>query len=264
MSVEAAVKALATSGITLPVSAPTLRRYIDQSRSSLIRLDLLSAPGRRPRKKSVPRVSRHLDDGRSFTDFQALSENLKGDAWEMDTVQGSKRDRCRLLTLCHRTSGALLIFKIGANTAESVVGILDYLQDLLREAAIDFDSVFGVILTDNGTEFSDVARIERSDGGSVRCALYYCDPYSSWQKPHVENAHTLIRRIVPKGLSFEGLTHDQIALICSHVNSYPRPSREHTPFERMHALVGHRTLSELGVVAVEATAVILSPRLLDF
>jgi IS30 family transposase len=267
MSVEAACKALADADEQLPISPQTLRRYIDRSRSSIIRLDLLSAPSRKARKKALPKVSRHLDDGRSYDEFEKLPDVIKDHTWEMDTVQGSKRDRCRLLTFCHRQSGFLIMLKIASATCECVTGIFEYLELLCDDAGMPFHEIFSTVLTDNGSEFADAEALEKSslyeELGIKRCALYFCDPYSSWQKPHVENAHTFIRRVIPKGVSFESLTHAQVSLICSHINSYPRSTREKTPYDQLGECFDEQMLSELGIKRVSAKRVILSPHLLD-
>jgi IS30 family transposase len=265
MSVEAAVLACAQDGKHLPVSPQTIRRYIDQSKTSMIRLDLLSAPSRKVRKKGRVKVSRHLDDGRSYKDFEALPQGSKDMAWEMDTVVGAKRDRCRLLTLCHRESGFLIMLKIASATCECVVGIFEYLEVLCDDAAMPFHEIFATVLTDNGSEFADADALEKPSlyEDIQRCALYFCDPYSSWQKPHVENAHTFIRRVLPKGVGFESLTHAQVALLCSHINSYPRSTRKKTPYDLLGVWFDERILDGLGIRRIPARQVMLSPHLLD-
>ena len=262
LSVEAALKVCKD----INVSPSTLRRWIDSGNTSVIRLDLLSAPSRKVRKKRQVIKSRHTDDGRSFDDFERLSKDIKKQAWEIDTVQGAKRDTCRLMTLCHRDSNFLFIFKIAQNTQECVVGILDYLDVLCFDAGHEFSEIFSVLLADNGAEFGDSEGIEEScvTDGDKRCSLYYCDPYSSWQKPYVESAHTFIRRVLPKGVSFESLTHKQVAKLCSHINSYPRASKDKTPFEQILEVVPPHLLSELGIESILPMEVALRQDLLDF
>ena len=64
--------------------------------------------------------------------------------------------------------------------------------------------------------------------------IQYCDPQASWQKPHVENNHTLIRRIIPKGSSFSFLDDHDVHLVTEHINSVPRETFDNrTPFELM-------------------------------
>jgi len=248
----------------IAVSAPTLRRYLDQGNLSAIRLDLLSAPSRKVRSKPRSKVSRHKDDGRSYRDFIALDEALRASCWELDTVHGSLKDRSCLLTLINRSTLLLFIFKIEACTAECVVGILDYLELLCQEAGTSFADIFSVILTDNGGEFSDAEAIESSCTESAkRCALYYCDPYCSSQKPYIEGRHTLIRRVLPKGQSFDRISHDKIALLASHINSYPASSRGGmTPIDLSASLVPGSLLEELGIVPINTNEVALTRDLL--
>jgi len=246
-SVEVVWKAHADK---IPVSAPTLRRYIDSGKCKTIRLDLLSAPSRAPRKRSRIKLSRHLDDGRSYSDFCDLDEALRKSSWEMDTVHGSKRDRSCLFTLLNRDSLFLFIFKLPACTSESVIGVLDYLEILCEEADVTFYEIFGEILTDNGPEMSDCESIEASClGEGKRGRIFYCDPYSSSQKPYIEGRHTLIRRVLPKGEAIDSLTHDKVALLASHINSYPAISRGgRTPYDMASTVMPTKLLEDAGVL----------------
>lgn len=55
-------------------------------------------------------------------------------------------------------------------------------------------------------------------------SIYYCDPMRSGQKGGIENAHTKLREILPKGTSFEYLTQWDLNLIVNNINSVPRQS----------------------------------------
>ena len=46
----------------------------------------------------------------------------------------------------------------------------------------------------------------------------------SWQKPHCEKNHEYIRKICPKGSSFDTYTQYDINRMMSHINSAPRES----------------------------------------
>jgi IS30 family transposase len=54
---------------------------------------------------------------------------------------------------------------------------------------------------DRGSEFDrfeDPGRGCHASGtDEKRMEACYCDSYCSWQKPHIENAHTLFRRVLP-------------------------------------------------------------------
>ena len=87
----------------------------------------------------------------------------------------------------------------------------------------EFKRLFEVILTDNGTEFSDPESIEiNPETGEKLCSLFYCDPNCSWQKGSIEKNHEFIRYSLPKGTSFASLTQEDCYLIASHINSVPR------------------------------------------
>ena len=99
-----------------------------------------------------------------------------------------------------------------------------------------------------------------------RTYVFFCDPYNSQQKPHVERNHEEIRRVLVKGSSFDMLTQEDISLMLSHVNSAPRPSLDgKTPYDAFVSFYGERGrefLEKLGIRRVNAESVVLDPILL--
>ena len=79
--------------------------------------------------------------------------------------------------------------------------IFHYLYETLGKDV--FCSLFPVILTDNGSEFSDPKSLEFDCEGKQRTNIFYCDAGRPDQKGSCEVNHTLIRRILPKGISFD-------------------------------------------------------------
>ena len=124
----------------------------------------------------------------------------------------------------------MLAFLRGANTARSVSDVFDGLYSLLGIES--FKLLFPVILTDNGSEFSAPLALEKDADGIRRSRVFYCDPSSSFQKGAIENNHELIRRIIPKGKSFNGLSQPQIQLMMDHINSYNSKEAERKVFAR--------------------------------
>ena len=131
------------------------------------------------------------------------------------------------------------------------------------------------ILPDNGPEFSDPDMVEnfrpdpehnptRLETRGVR--VFYCDPYCSSQKPHVERFHLELRRILQKGVSFDPLDQDRINLVMSHLNSYPRESlggaTAYDAFVDEFGEEGKAFLDKLGIVRIPADKVTLHPFLL--
>lgn len=107
-------------------------------------------------------------------------------------------------------------------------------------------SVLEYILTDRGTEFGDPDVLETGINGIQHSNIYYCDPMQNRQKGGLEQAHTLLRRVLPKGTSFEFLTQWGINLIVNHINSTPRDSLgRKTPYKMALETLGEETLNAL-------------------
>ena len=111
----------------------------------------------------------------------------------------------------------------------------------------EFKRLFEVILTDNGTEFSDPESIEIDlNSGEKISSVFYCDPSCSWQKGSIEKNHEYIRYILPKGTSFAGLNQEDCYLISSHINSVPRLSLNNSsPYECAYHFIGKDNLDKL-------------------
>lgn len=124
--------------------------------------------------------------------------------------------------------------------------------------------LFPVILTDNGPEFSNPTALEVSPfRAQLRTKIFYCDPYSAYQKGHVENNLLILRRILEKRTSFDDLEQSDMARVMSHMNSFSRKSLNNIPsiilFETIY---GKELLNKLGVSLVAPQDVILMPDLL--
>lgn len=156
----------------------------------------------------------------------------------------------------------MLIFLMKDGTQESVIHVFDALNEILGNAL--FRRLFSVILTDNGVEFKNPKALEHTTHGLLRSHVFFCDPQASWQKPQVENNHRLIRRILPKGTSFNKLTLKDVDLISCHVNSVVRENLNNkTPFELMVSEDEQKLLSALNLSPVPPDEVILKPKLIN-
>src|SRR5574344_1382494 len=81
--------------------------------------------------------------------------------------------------------------------------------------------LFEIILTDNGSEFFDVIHIEYNEN-YPKTHLFFCDPMQSQQKERIEVAHEYIRRYIPKGMSLNNISQDDLTFIANNSNSIPR------------------------------------------
>lgn len=156
----------------------------------------------------------------------------------------------------------MLAFLRDANTSKSVTDIFSYLYEVLGNRI--FQSLFPVLLTDNGSEFSNPKAIEEPDDLSGRkTRVFYCDAGKPYQKGAIEVNHELIRRILPKGTSFDQLTQEDINLMMNHINSYKRKKlNNRSPYETFSFYHGEEVLSKLGCKPVTASDILLKPSLL--
>ncbi len=148
------------------------------------------------------------------------------------------------------------------NTSASVIDIINLLDKVL--GAQTFSKLFPVILTDNGSEFSNPKEIEKRDIIPCnRTKVFYCDPSAPYQKGACEVNHELIRRILPKGSSFDELSQKDIFLMMDHINSYKRKKlNNRSPYETFSFYYGEDVLKKLGCHPVAAENIILKPKLL--
>ena len=149
---------------------------------------------------SVRIMYSYLDQG-LYSAFCAL--NLSAYV-EMDTVHSSRDSKKTLLTMFFTREKLFLAFLMNRCTKGAVRLVFDRLER--RMGTHEFASVFEYILTDRGSEFGDPAALETGVTRIQRSSIYYCDPMQSGQKGGLEQAHTMLRMIFPKGTSFEFLT----------------------------------------------------------
>ena len=156
----------------------------------------------------------------------------------------------------------MLIYLLPYKKSVYVTKVFDDLKASL--GANEFKRLFEVILTDNGTEFSDHESIEiDSISGEKISSVFYCDPSCSWQKGTIEKNHEYIRYILPKGTSFVGLTQEDCYLISNHINSVPRLSLNNSsPYDCAFHFIGEETLIKLRQKKIEYDDINLSIRLL--
>jgi len=246
----------------LTVSEKTLYRYIDGGLLKARNIDMPRVCRLKPRKTKpvVHKIDSGCRIGRSYTDYLSFLEQSQIQAVEMDSVIGRIGGKC-LLTLLFKNCDFMLAFIRERNTSQSVIDVFNDL--FIRLGADMFMRLFPVLLGDNGSEFSNPKAIEFDDNGIKRTRLFYCDPFSSFQKPNVELNHEFIRKVLPKGRSLDNFDQLDINLMMSHINSYSRPKLgDKSPLEMFGFLYGMDTIDKFGLWKVEPNDILLKPSLL--
>lgn len=248
----------------LAVSKSTVYRHIAKGYYSISPIDLPRAVKFKPRRQDPPDyVPKGVKIGRSYEDFLLfMEENPFAIYNEMDTVIGRPGGKVIMTFQFVNVDfmfGLLLDNKTAAEAGNKII----HLKKRLCKAGFCFGSVFPTILTDNGGEFSNVFAFEDNLDGEKETSLFFCHPNAPYEKPHVENNHTLFRSIAPKGTSFDRFTQQTVDVIFSHVNAVARKQFNGKSAYDMFAFTYSASLaSVLGISYIQPKDVIQSPRLL--
>lgn len=240
----------------------TIYNYVDAGLLSVGNIDLPRKVRYKVRKKKPPvRVDKQCHLGRTYEDFlEYTASNPDVPIVEIDSVEGRKGGKV-LLTVFFRNSNLMLAFLRDRNTARSVTEVFEWLYETLGHE--QYCRLFPIILTDRGSEFTDPVSIECTKLGEIQSRVFYCDPQRSDQKGGCEVTHEFIRRILPKGTSFDSLQQRDILLMMSHINSYTRKKLNNQSANRLFSfLYGETILPNLGIQDIPANDINLTPRLL--
>lgn len=248
---------------TLMVSESTLYRLVEYNVFQARNIDLpRKVRYSRRRKLKDFKIDKACRVGRTYNDYTAcLKRHPDIPVTQMDSVEGKKGGKV-LLTIHFVKTELMLAFLRDANDSQSVLNIFERLYLELRPDI--FVSIMPLILTDNGSEFSNPKAIEYDRQGNRRTRIFYCDASAPGQKGSAEKNHEFIRYVLPKGTSFDDLTQEDISLLMDHVNSYSRESLGNKcPYEMFQFLYGADVLCALGCHRIPPNEVNLTPSLLS-
>ena len=252
----------------LPASERSFYRYVERSQVPIISLELPKKVRYRKRaaKGGFGKAAHEAAfyQGRTYEDYVAYVQAHGGCArCQGDTVVGARPGRARILTI-HRPDLHFQFFvKTADGTARSIVEALDWLERCCvdpKTGESRFEEIFGVMLLDRGSEFDDIEGLERSalaEPGAAepakRCHVFFTDPRRPDQKGAAEKNHVELRKILPKGTSFDHLSAADVADICSRVNSTVRRSLgNETPFARAKRMIPQFVFDNLGLKEIDA------------
>ena len=207
-------------------------------------------------------ILKKLKEGKNYNDFIKHLEANPGLIYtQMDTVEGKKGGKV-VLSLKLVSIQFQFYFLLENKEAKSVVNKLNEIQQII--GIENYKKIFGTILTDNGSEFTDIQGIfSDPDTGEIRTNLFFCDAMASYQKGSCENSHERFRYVLPKEVSFDNLTQKDFDLITSHINSYKIKSIDFScAIEKFYAFFGKEILDKLNISLIPANDVLLKPELI--
>lgn len=249
----------------LGICEKTLYNYITSgvfSINGLIDLDLRMKTSRKKMKKDIrskPRKNRAYLKGRTYSCYETYRiEHPNASVVEMDTVYNDVSNGPFIQTFQFVEYDIMIAFLHKEKTAEAMVSGVRQLKERLGDC---FDEMVNIIKTDRGSEFVNAEAMEK-----LGCQVFYCDPMCSSQKPHVENNHIMLRWILPKKTDLTKLglrTQEDLDLIFSHINSYPRESlRGKSAIDLLMFYKGEQVLEKFHLKKIPNDEILLRPALI--
>jgi len=198
----------------LRISHETIYRYIwaDKAAGGTLHQHLRGA--RKQRRKRYGRYDSRgrLAGKRSITERPPSVETRRElGHWEGDTMLGASQAGPCVLSLVERKTGYLLLGQLDRHTSAAVNQRAQQLIGARSHAV-------RTITVDNGTEFHEYAKLERTTG----TRFYFATPHHAWERGTNENTNGLIRQYLPKRQSMAHLTQHACNRIAAKLNRRPR------------------------------------------
>ncbi|MGU9986288.1 IS30 family transposase, partial [Latilactobacillus curvatus] len=155
-----------------------------------------------------------------------VNQRLAFGHWEVDTVLSSRSEsRSCLVTFVERKTRLLWAIKAPNRTAKA-----------LNTAFGKFMGAFGPqvksITVDHGKEFANYQALEQD----YQIKVYFCHPYSPWERGSNEYFNRRLRWFFPKKTNFSQVTTDEILAALELINQRPlKIHHQQTAIERFRA-----------------------------
>lgn len=238
----------------------TIYRQIKEDLLRLKSSDLPRVISKKSKKEPVNKTYKRDIDGHTYEDYEKHKKvHPKAIEWQMDCVQGiTGKNQQVFLTLQIVEIKFLFIFIIPKQTAEEVTKMLEKFKGAITIEL--FNKIIEILLTDNGHEF---IKLDDLMAVCLNTNIFYCHPYSSYEKGSIENNHELIRRCIPQGVSLNPYSQEDINLLVSNINSLFREELNgQCPFDLIDKYIPIEILEKLGIKRIQPERVTLAPKLL--
>ena len=146
--------------------------------------------------------------------------------WEGDLISGT--GNTHIATLVERSTRFTLLAKVEGKDATTVSKAL--IRQIKRLPA----ALRRTLTWDRGLELAKHREITIA----TEMKIYFCDPYSPWQRGSNENTNGLLRQYFPKGTNLSVHSQSHLNKIAKLLNERPRETLGFmTPVEKMHELL---------------------------
>ncbi|MCM1047359.1 MAG: IS30 family transposase [Clostridiales bacterium] len=222
----AAIQEMKKDGsIKTSVCKTTMYSYIDKGIFlNISNKDLYSKSRKKNKHDKVERPAYNKLKGKTIEERPKDAATREGYGhWEIDTVySGKKKGKGCLLVLTERLTRDEYILPMRDRSLSSTIKSINALEKSLGYE--NFRNRFKTITADNGSEFGDSTAIETSCiyPDKQRTNVYFCHPYSSFERGSNENANKLIRHWIKKGDNIGKYSAEHIRFIQDWINNYPR------------------------------------------
>jgi IS30 family transposase len=205
------------------VCAETIYKFIYQDKKDGGDLWKNLRRSHRQRKSRFPSQERRgvIKDAIPISKRSAkANERTRVGDWERDTMLGKDR-RCSILALVDRKTRFNKFKKLNRRLAPKVTAAT---VKVLKGLPVK------TITNDRGLEFSD----HKKCSSKLNVKIYFCDPYSSYQRGTNENRIGILRQYFPKKMDLKDVTNQAIKKIEFEINNRPMKCLDwRTPYEVM-------------------------------
>jgi IS30 family transposase len=205
------------------VSAETIYKYIGKDRKEGGVLWKNLRCSRRQRKRRFPSEERRgrIKNATPISERpKKLEKRKKLGHWERDTMIGLNRKTC-ILALVDRKSRFNKFIKLNRRLSSGVTN-----KTVKALSGLPCKS----ITNDRGLEFADHERLSQK----LKIKVYFCDPYSSYQRGTNENRIGILRQYFPKKTELKNLHWKQLRKVEIEINNRPMKCLDwKTPYEVM-------------------------------